>query len=445
MPASEGDAMGDVGKRDFLKASLITGVAAMVPAQARSATMPGLSANTALIDRDRARFVMATAGFDALLLGRPEASYHATGIVQAMARFGVQGTTFALLPADTRLPIIHITPQFGFYYMTADTALLPGVEQRLVTWPGGDDNVAPAALYLARDPAAISARETRRRAMTAASGPFFANTAAAVADALRGLGPSPRIGHDTLEGGELLALAGAAAVPAADLARHVRLIRTPREIELMRAASAANVAAAVAVAAQMRALGSLQAVRVAFNSRVAALGNVPVFMAVDGVVDESVAGGFVDGQTALIDCVSQRAGYHGDFGRTVFIGEPRRDALAKARTVAAAWNEVRAALRPGLRFSEISALGISVLKRMGSDLRVPFGPHCVGLAHTDQPKFDLAGKPLDLVLETGMTISVDCPLMEVGNTGTMHMEDLTLITADGSTPLHALGEPYLVA
>jgi Xaa-Pro aminopeptidase len=82
---------------------------------------------------------------------------------------------------------------------------------------------------------------------------------------------------------------------------------------------------------------------------------------------------------------------------------------------------------------------------MGSDLRVPFQPHCVGLAHTDQPRFGLNGEAIDMVLEPGMTISVDCPLMEVGTTGTMHMEDLTLITADGSEPLHAAAPAFIVA
>jgi Xaa-Pro aminopeptidase len=400
-----------------------------------------------LIDRDRASFVLAAAGLDGLLLGRPESTYHATGVVQGMARFGVDGTTFALLPRDPLAPIIHITPQFGFYYMTADTDLVAGVEQRLVTWPDADRQAAQAALYLAREPGAISAREARRRGATTATAPFFASTAAALADALRGFGPAPRIGHDTQEGGDLLAICapGAARPPAADIARHVRLVRTPREIALMRAASAANVAAALAIAPQMRSLGSLQAVRAAFNARVSALGNIPVFMAVDGVVDESVDAGFTDGQTALIDCVSQRAGYHGDFGRTIFIGEPRKAALDKARVVAAAWDEVRAALRPGLTFSQVRALGASVLARMGSDLRVPFQPHCVGLAHTDQPRFGLHGEAIDQMLEAGMTISVDCPLMEVGTTGTMHFEDLTLITADGSEPLHAAAPPFILA
>ncbi len=441
--------MASIGKRDFLKAATLAGVgsAALAEPGKSGMTSPPLPKPEPLIDRDRASFIMARTGLDALVLGRPETSYHATGMVQAMARFGTQGTTFAVLPRDRQAPIIHIAPQFGYYYMTADTDFGTDVDERLVTWPDTDGSAMPPALYLMREPAVISARETRRRTRTQGQAPFYPTTAAALGAALRGLGRSPRIGHDTLEGGELIAVAAPAAYrqSAADIARHIRLVRTPREIALMRTASAANIAAALTIAPQMRSLGSVQAVRNAFNSQVASLGNMPVFMAVDGIVDESVDAGFIDGQTALIDCVSHFAGYHGDFGRTIFIGEPRRPALAKARLVAAAWDEVRASLRPGLTFSQVSELGARTLARMGSDMRIPFQPHCVGLAHTDQPMFDLDGKPVDLVLEAGMTISVDCPLMEVGLTGTMHFEDLTLITADGSAPLHTAAPPFIVA
>ena len=42
-----------------------------------------------------------------------------------------------------------------------------------------------------------------------------------------------------------------------------------------------------------------------------------------------------------------------------------------------------------------------------------------------------------------MVLSVDCPLLDVGVGGSAHLEDLTLITADGSRPLHAV-DPALI-
>ncbi len=440
--------MDEIDKRSFCKALSVAGLSAGGAATAgtRAAAAPAAPPQ-ALIDRERASFIMAATGLDALLLGRPESSYHATSAIQALNRLGISDTSFALVPRDLSAPISHIAPQFAHYYMSADTGFAPGVEQRLVTGPGVDGRATDPTLFLVRDAAALPPREARRRAATASAAPFFPTLAAALAAALAGLGRSPVVGHDTQAGAELIARAtpDARPRPAADIARHVRLVRTPAEIALMRAASAANVAAALATATEMRTLGSIAAVRAAFNSRVAALGNTPAFMVVDGVVDDRIDADLVEGQAALIDCVSQRAGYHGDFGRTVFIGTPSPAAFARARTMAAAWDAVRAQLRPGVRFSQVRALGVETLARMGSDLRVPFNPHCVGLAHTDQPQFDLAGQPLDPVLEAGMTISVDCPLMEAGAGGTFHLEDLTLITRDGSMPLHDIGESFLIA
>jgi Xaa-Pro aminopeptidase len=438
----------EIDKRSFCKVISVMTMSAGTPTRTSARAIPATaSPPPALIDRDRARFIMAATGLDALLLGRPESSYHATSAVQALNRLGIGDSSFALVPRDAAAPITHIAPQFAHYYMAADAGFAPGVEQRLVTAPGAAGEALAATTFLLRDPADLMPREARRRQATDLAAPFYPTMAAALASALAGLGPAPAIGHDTEAGAILLASAAPSAQPrpAADIARHVRLVRTPAEIALMRAASAANVAAALATAAEMRSLGSIAAVRAAFNSRVAALGNTPVFMVIDGVVDDRIDADLVDGQAALIDCVSHRAGYHGDFGRTVFIGTPSPTALARARTTAAAWDAVRGQLRPGLRFSQIRALGAATLAQMGSDLRLPFNPHCVGLAHTDQPWFDLSGQPFDPVLEAGMTISVDCPLMEASAGGSFHLEDLTLITRDGSTPLHDIGAPFIIA
>jgi len=40
-------------------------------------------------------------------------------------------------------------------------------------------------------------------------------------------------------------------------------------------------------------------------------------------------------------------------------------------------------------------------------------------------------------------LSVDCPVMEAGLGGSAHLEDLTLITKTGGTPIHAVPEPVL--
>jgi hypothetical protein len=54
----------------------------------------------------------------------------------------------------------------------------------------------------------------------------------------------------------------------------------------------------------------------------------------------------------------------------------------------------------------------------------------------------LDGGPLDLELAAGMVLSVDCPLLDVG--GSAHLEDMMLITVDGSRPLHTVDEPLIL-
>jgi Xaa-Pro aminopeptidase len=439
----------DISKRAFIAGSAGLGLSGTSGASMPAAAPPPMSTGPRepLLDRERASAVLAAAGLDALLLARPENVYHASRIWPGLARMGVPDSAFVLLPRDPAAPISFISIQFAYYYTTADVGLAAGVQPLLVTWPGEDGAAAPAAMFALREPADVPAREARRRAATAAA-PLHASMAAALASALAPAARAgARLGYDTLEAEQLLAAAAPLANrrAAADTARHLRLIKTAPEIALMRAASAANVAAALATAAEMRRLGSLQAVRNAFNARATALGNVPVFMAVDGVIAPEHEALLPLNRGVLIDCVSQREGYHGDFGRTVFIGEPPRATAAAARQIGAAWDEVRGQLRPGLRFSDVRALGGATLKRMGSDLAVPFGPHCVGLAHTEQPQFDHAGKPLDVVLEPGMIISVDCPLMEAGAIGTLHLEDLMLITPDGATAIHETGSQTILA
>ena len=76
---------------------------------------------------------------------------------------------------------------------------------------------------------------------------------------------------------------------------------------------------------------------------------------------------------------------------------------------------------------------------------VPFSPHSVGLAHTEQPKYQLDGSRADHKLEPGMIISVDCPLLETSTMGSAHLEDLTLITETGSEPIHDPGNQIIIA
>jgi Xaa-Pro aminopeptidase len=86
------------------------------------------------------------------------------------------------------------------------------------------------------------------------------------------------------------------------------------------------------------------------------------------------------------------------------------------------------------------ALGQQALKSAGKNYRVPFSPHSVGMYHSDHVGSTGLPPREDIVLEPGMILSIDCPLIETGVGGSAHLEDLMLITADGAEPINDIGQ-----
>jgi len=234
-------------------------------------------------------------------------------------------------------------------------------------------------------------------------------------------------------------------VPGDNILRWIRLVKSPLEIRLMRRAAIANVGAVNAVGQAVRAGASHAELRQLFEVEAARLGNRALFLNVDRVSSELSDGVISDGQAFFIDGVSHSHHYHGDYARTVFVGEPVPAARRAAQAVAHAWQSIRERLRPGMRYSEIVAFGQEAVRKGGFDVAVGIGPHSVGLMHTDEPGRDAGGffGKLDLTLRENMILSVDCPVMDTGVGGSAHIEDLMLITAEGAEPLHDIGDPVI--
>ena len=207
---------------------------------------------------------------------------------------------------------------------------------------------------------------------------------------------------------------------------------------LMQLASRNNVAAAVATAAAVRELGSTGAIRERFYAEAMRRGNQPVFIVVDGSSSEIADDPIREGQAFSIDCVSTCLHYHGDFARTIFVGEPHPMMRRGTTAVFNAWQEIRSRLRAGMRFADVQRIGRETMKKQGADFTVNFTPHSVGLWHTDHPRPSVVeGRTIEgLVLEKDMILSVDCPILDTAMGGTVHLEDLMRIADDGATPIH---------
>jgi Xaa-Pro aminopeptidase len=400
-----------------------------------------------LINRERATEILARAGLDAVVLAEPLNVYYATSKLPVLDRMTTSHQSVAIVPADPLLPVSYVGPAFEYYYNVADRGVAAGVDLHLVNPAASDPlKAADGALMRALDKSPLEPRELRRRERTR-DARFHRSIpeglAAVLADhrLVRGT-----LGIDSLDGQRWLGTAAPASTsrPAEDIVRHIRLVKTPAELAILEAAAQANAHAMMSAVRSAREARTLRGLRELFFSHAALAGNTPIFMLVDGVMDETYDELLIEGKAFLVDAVSHRAFYQGDYARTACIGEPSPELRRVTTALGFAWGEVRRQLRPGLRFSEIRAIGLKALADSGYDYTVAFKPHSVGLAHEDQPRTDLDGSPLDLALVEGMVLSVDCPLLDVGLGGTAHLEDLTLITAVGSRPIHAVDEPLIL-
>lgn len=454
-----------VDRREFVAAVAGAGVMATANAQAQSAArrtpfaagpvdLSGLRGKPWL-DRERASAFMRREGLDAIVCARAANIFHLTSHWPLLDRMGASGSAFAVLPVDAKAPIALIMGQFSYYYGVSDDGLPAGIEPYLysgsapqVTRAGvaaqpvanAEPAAAEARIFRVIDPAALQPRERARRTASDGAAPYSANAQLAVTRALRAhgirggtLGADDWLASDMIEA----ALPSARIQRAEDTLRRIRRVKTPNELQLMRLVAQTNADAALAAAHAARELRTARALRARYYSEATARGMRPVFMVVDGITSDDYDEPLHEGQGVLIDCVSSLLNYNGDFARTIFIGEPSTRMAMATRAIAECWDAVRAALRPGMSYSDIRSLGQALLQKMNYDVHVGITPHSVGLWHGDDPRAGIGGAAQELTLEAGMVLSVDFPVFDQGAGGTAHLEDLSVITATGAELLNS--------
>lgn len=418
-----------------------------------------------LVDRDRATEIMQRDGVSGLIVADPINLYYLTGleITQFMRSLVLSGLAFGLVPRDRTQPVGIVLNSFGLYYSYApvmpergvavfqytpehapdvgNTSSTAGVITSGTRLAAGQLAVLPDGHEVRDRPLEIG-RRTKTEAQAAAWG-VATSANEAMGKAARALNMATgRIGCDFPEGSPQWrqleqVLNGVTLQDAEPTISRIRLVKSPEEIAFMRYAALANAAAATEASRAVRAGANSRELRQTFYAEAAKRGGLGAWIAIDGVAADAYCEDFRRGQTFMIDAVSTYNGYHGDFGRTVFVGDPRNRMRAHAEAIQQAWAAVRERLRPGLRFSEIQAIGEQSLKKARVETSVRIVPHSVGVLHTDA--FGIG----DIALEPGMIISVDFPVLETGIGGSAHLEDLTLITRDGHELLNAASHPTI--
>lgn len=406
-----------------------------------------------LMNMSRAFQVMAEEGIDALVLGQGTNFYHASGQQPVTTRMGHQPYSFAIVTRSEEQPLRLVLSSFAYYFLLSDA--LDAQAQPIYLYTGADpedpEEALPLAVFPDRGEVPMDGIESRRASLTyladqqraAAPGLLKAlNKALSDSGVIKG---TIALDYDVMRPLLAESFPDATFVGASGALSRIRPIKSALEIDLMRQAATMNAEAALAAVSAVRAGATYRDLRNVFAAEAAMRGNRSVFMVVDRVSAGHFDAPFRDGQSFLIDAVSEYRGYHGDYGRTVFLGEPTQPMTKATNAMGRAWDEVRHALKPGMRFSEVGELGRYTLRKMGANYSVSFAPHSVGLYHTDHlDQAGIGGAWADLTLEPGMIISVDCPLLEAGVGGSAHLEDLMLITENGSEPINDVGDQVIV-
>lgn len=403
---------------------------------------------TPLIDRARAEQMLDQFGVSALVLADPINIYYATGFWPRTVTMGQIGVTLAVMPRDRALPVLLVTSQFMHYLYDLDHAPEPSpLRILLYTAPDGLEGATPPIFFGEASDGTPDPFERLSRCATQdllATRPAYPDMKRALGAALDNIAASGLLAIDSFIPSDLFG--DAFGYRSADpLLRRIRMIKTPAEIALLRHAARNNAQAARAALGTMRAGLSYDDLRRAFFAETGRRGGIPLFISTDSAAMRERDGIIRDGRAFQIDAVAAYAGYHGDYGRTVFVGEPDPGIRRTLDAAITANDAIAAVLKPGLRYSDVTRIGQAAVAAAGFDVRVACGAHSVGLFHTDEAFRDDVTHfaKADHLIERNMVLSVDCPTLQLDAAGNVHLEDQWLITADGCEPLNERDAPFI--
>ena len=229
-------------------------------------------------------------------------------------------------------------------------------------------------------------------------------------------------------------------------------VKTPEQVQLMRAAGLVVARALERVVAAVRpgvTTGELD--RIAEES-IRSQGAVPSFLGYHGFpgsicasVGAQVVHGIpgdrvlVDGELLSVDCGAILAGWHGDAAVTVAVGECAPELLAlSAVTEQALWAGI-AAVRPGGRLSDVGHAVETVVRPHGYGLLEDYTGHGIGTAMHEPPYVpNLApdGPGRGMVLDPGIVLAVE-PMATLGAPDVVELDDgWTVVTTDGAQAAH---------
>ncbi|MFO7323114.1 MAG: Xaa-Pro peptidase family protein [Chloroflexota bacterium] len=390
-----------------------------------------------LVHVERLKAKMAEQGLDAIVATTIENVHYFTGIWNvSLQMFPHEGQCYALVTADRPTEPFLISPTIEV------DQVLDGFETLRGAFTFGT--------FYREDPVGVELNDAERRLQSLADlskaqpGPLEALVAALKSAGLA----NGKIGVDELglRRGfwEKLAeaLPGAEFVPATEMLRWVRRVKTAEEIRRIRASARVTENAIMAAAAIARQGVTEYELAREFERSVVSQGGVPRFTLIR-FGRNAVAGQVLPDRTPLrrgdtiwfdVGCTYQ--GYWSDLARNFSLGEPSK----RAQTIynAMLQGELHAieATRAGMTGGEVFDLTLEATRAAGAPhYRRHHLGHGIGAEVYEQP---LIAPGNAEVLEEGTVINIETPYYEYG-LGALHVEDPFVVREGGNELLTTLG------
>lgn len=140
-------------------------------------------------------------------------------------------------------------------------------------------------------------------------------------------------------------------------------------------------------------------------------------------------------QIVLLDLGCVVDGYAGDMTRVVFFGDVDAQLKQDYALIKQVQKNVIAHVAPGSRFGELDKLARLELEKAGAESLFSHGlSHGIGLDVHEYPRLKIKGGDANLVLQPGMTFTVEPGIYRPG-LGGVRYEDVVLVTKEGHETL----------
>lgn len=236
-------------------------------------------------------------------------------------------------------------------------------------------------------------------------------------------------------------------VPAWEIFRQIRAIKTPEEVARLRASAQIaekSIAAALAVA---RPGATERELAIAFHETTIREGALPVLCCIGTGPRSALPNAqptdrrLVAGDVIRFDVGGRYRHYRADIARIATLGEPSAKVKRYHHAIQAGMLRAIEAMKPGARCAEIFNVAMETARKEGlPHYRRNHVGHGIGLDGYDPPNLTPSSQE---TLEEGMVLCVETPYYELGFAG-LQVEDTVLVDRDGAVSLMASGSDLRV-